>query len=121
MKNTTKIIFGFLIVIIIGFCLIYKNKTHEGFEDPLPPSSASNPFSNNEIQTIDRTINNLGVFANGLSTIEPSKITQQQLQDLQSKLLTEIKISNDKIRKVKATNLKSNNSYLNHNQYWAYI
>ena len=43
MKNTTKIIFGFLlIVIIICFFLIYKNKSKEGFI--------------NEIQTIDKTI-----------------------------------------------------------------
>jgi hypothetical protein len=90
MKNRTKIIFGFLIVIVIGFCLMYKNKTEEGFADPLP-SPSPNPFSNNEIQTIDKTINNLGVFANGLSSIEPSKINPQQLQDLQTSLLTEIK------------------------------
>lgn len=92
MKNTTKIIFGFLIVIIIGFCLIYKNKTQEGFGNPSPsPSPSQNPFSNNQIQTIDKTINNLGVFANGLSTLEPGKTTPEQLQDLQSNLLKEIK------------------------------
>jgi hypothetical protein len=92
MKNRTKIIFGFLIVIIIGFCLIYKNKTKEGFViNTTPPSPPQNSFSNNQIKTIDKTINNLGVFANGLSTLEPSKINPQQLQDLQTNLLTEIK------------------------------
>ena len=93
MKNMTKIAFGFLIVIIIGFCLFYTNKTHEGFDESIVPivstqntsaPNQTNQFSNNEIQTIDKTINNLGVFANGLSTLEPSKISQEQLQDLQT-------------------------------------
>jgi hypothetical protein len=106
MENRTKIVFGFLIVIIIGFCLIYTNKTKEGFGDPSPspgtspspspstspsPSASPNMFSSNEIQTIDKTINNLGVFANGLSTIDPETIKPEQLQDLQSSLLKEIK------------------------------
>ena len=97
MENRTKIVFGFLIVIIIGFCLIYTNKTKEGFGEPSPsppspsPSASPNMFSSNEIQTIDKTINNLGVFANGLSAIEPETIKPEQLQDLQSSLLKEIK------------------------------
>ena len=107
-----------LVTIIVLFVIYYKKK--EGFVDtpvtniiPKKKSNLANIIPNNQIQTLDSTIKNLNIFANGLSTIEPEKVTAKQMQEIQTKLLSEIKdLSSSLNLVVEQMKLQQNNAAL---------
>ena len=87
----------FILVCVIIFCLItypYINNKKEYFDpsaSPSPsPSPSQEPIDLRALESLDSTLNNLNSFANGLISTG-SISTPQQLEELQTTMLNEIK------------------------------
>ena len=94
MKFESKIVL-ILLTITILFCVIFVSKK-ENFYNPdgtpsgTTPSPTTRPIDLSSLNSLDLTLNNLSTFANGISLIDPNKITADQLNELKANLLKEV-------------------------------